>query len=131
MPPVILLAFANDRSGRFLRSIAEEQRRITQALAPLVDQKLLRVEVLSNATAADIFAAFRRYRDRIRVFHYGGHAQELDLLLSGAAVCGTVLPSPGQRARGDAEFRRGRRDHHRAVGQRSYDLFLTRRPADR
>ena len=84
MPPVILLAFANDRAGTFLRSIAEEQRAITQALAPLREKKLLQVEVLSNATAADIFAAFRRYRDRVRVFHYGGHAQDLDLLLSGS-----------------------------------------------
>ncbi|MEO1448431.1 MAG: CHAT domain-containing protein, partial [Bacteroidota bacterium] len=84
MIPVILLAFANDRQGQFLRSIAEEQRAIRKALDPLVQRKLVQVETLSNATAGDIFEAFRTYGDRIRILHYGGHAQDLELMLSGA-----------------------------------------------
>ncbi|MEM7369752.1 MAG: CHAT domain-containing protein [Bacteroidota bacterium] len=82
--PIILLAFANDREGRFLRSIAEEQRSIRKALAPLVEKKLLQLEELPNATAEDIFDAFRSFGDRIRIFHYGGHAQDLELMLSGS-----------------------------------------------
>ena len=58
--PVILLAFANDRAGDFLRSIAEEHRLIKAALMPLADQGLLRLEELPNATAEDIFEAFRK-----------------------------------------------------------------------
>ncbi|MEM7659846.1 MAG: CHAT domain-containing protein [Bacteroidota bacterium] len=84
MPPLLLLSFANDRQGQFLRGIAEEQRAIRKALDPLVQRKLVQVEVLANATAEDIFGAFRTYGDRIQVFHYGGHAQDLELLLSGA-----------------------------------------------
>lgn len=82
--PIILLAFANDREGRFLRSIAEEQRSIRKALAPLVEKKLLQLEELPNATGEDIFDAFRNFGDRIKIFHYGGHAQDLELLLSGS-----------------------------------------------
>ena len=80
--PVILLAFANDREGRFLRSIAEEQRRIRKALSSLVEKKLIHLEELPNATDEDIFDAFRRFKDRIRMFHYGGHAGDLELMLS-------------------------------------------------
>jgi hypothetical protein len=82
--PVILLAFANDREGRFLRSIAEEHRLIKSALSPLEDRGLLKLVELPNATAKDIFEAFRKYKDRIEVFHYGGHAEDLSLLLSGS-----------------------------------------------
>ncbi|MCB0839248.1 MAG: hypothetical protein KDD99_21400 [Bacteroidetes bacterium] len=83
-PPIILLAFANDREGEFLRNISEEHRVIKQALIPLVDRGLLIIEELPSATADDIFDAFRKYKDRIQVFHYGGHAQDLELLLNGA-----------------------------------------------
>ncbi len=81
--PVIILAFANDREGKFLRSIAEEQRTITQALNPLVKKKLLHLEILSNVRANDITEAFRTFGDRVKVLHYGGHANDLELLLGG------------------------------------------------
>ncbi|MEL6193047.1 MAG: CHAT domain-containing protein [Bacteroidota bacterium] len=81
--PVIILAFANDREGKFLRSIAEEQRTITQALNPLVKKKLLHLEILSNVRANDITEAFRTFGDRVKTLHYGGHANDLELLLGG------------------------------------------------
>lgn len=81
-PPIALLAFANDREGRFLRNIGEEQRAIQQALQPLADKKLLELVILPSAEAGDIFDAFRKYKDRIRLFHYGGHARDLELMLS-------------------------------------------------
>ena len=86
MRPVILLAFANDREGQFLRSLAAEQRSIQRALAPLVQKQLIEVKVLPQATAEDIFEAFRTYQDRIQVFHYGGHAGDLKLALSGSSL---------------------------------------------
>lgn len=84
--PVIILAFANDREGQFLRSIAEEQRTITQALNPLVKKNLLHLEILSNVQATDITEAFRAFGDRVKVLHYGGHANDLDLLLGGGKL---------------------------------------------
>ena len=83
-PPVILLAFANDRAGTFLRNIAEEQRNLKRALKPLVEKKLIWVEELPNVTSEDIIGAFRTYKDRVKVFHYAGHAHDLDLLLNGS-----------------------------------------------
>ncbi|MEM6805816.1 MAG: CHAT domain-containing protein [Bacteroidota bacterium] len=82
--PVLVLAFANDREGTFLRSIAEEHRSIKAALAPLVDKNLIQVEELPNAKAEDIFEAFRKNKDRVVAFHYGGHADDLELMLSSA-----------------------------------------------
>lgn len=81
---MVLLAFANDREGQFLRSISEEHKAVEAALTPLQDKGLLQVEELPNATAEDIFEHFRRFKDRIISFHYGGHAQDLELLLSGS-----------------------------------------------
>ncbi|MEO0473607.1 MAG: CHAT domain-containing protein [Bacteroidota bacterium] len=83
-PPFILLAFANDQKGKLLRSIAEEQRAIQKAMEALVAQGKVRLEILPNATPSDIFEAFRKYRGQIRVFHYGGHANDLRLVLSDA-----------------------------------------------
>lgn len=79
--PVILLAFANDRQGQFLRQISGEQRAISQALDDLRRKGLCEVIVLSDAKIEDIRDAFRNYRGRIRIFHYGGHADDYQLIL--------------------------------------------------
>lgn len=84
-PPLLLFAFANERQNdaQYLRALSDERRAIEAALLPAERAGLCEVKTLPNATLADIFAAFQddRYRDRIALFHYGGHANGAELLL--------------------------------------------------
>ena len=87
--PIIFLAFANDRDdrARYLRSLAEEARRLREALAPAERAGLCQVVVRQNATVREIFDVFQdaQTRNRVAVFHYGGHADSYRLLFEGAA----------------------------------------------
>lgn len=80
--PVILLAFANDRQGSFLRGIAEEQKAIMGALAPAIDSNACKVVILPDASANDIVQAFQKHKEQVCIFHYGGHADGHALLLA-------------------------------------------------
>lgn len=84
-PPVIFLAFANEKQSdtRYLRGLAKEQTLLKEALEPAIAAGLCELVVESNATVTAIITTFQRarYRDRIAVFHYGGHADGYQLLL--------------------------------------------------
>jgi WD40 repeat protein len=86
--PVIFLAFANDRDDTvgYLRNLPDEARRLREALAPAEQAGLCEVVVRSNSMASDIFKVFQdpRYRNRIGILHYGGHANGYQLLLETA-----------------------------------------------
>ncbi len=83
--PLILLTFANDRRivGAYLRNLPEENRQIREALAPAKKEGWCEVEHLPNVTFEEVINAFqnREYRDRIAVFHFGGHAGSYQLML--------------------------------------------------
>ena len=83
--PVIFLAFANDRveQARYLRNLPIELRQITEALEPAVEAGLCELVSITNATVTQIIDTFqkKRYKDRIALFHYGGHADGYRLLL--------------------------------------------------
>lgn len=85
--PVIFVAFANDRDDtvRYLRNLPEEARRLQQALEGEAQQRCELV-MRQNAMLKDILDVFQRakYRQRIAVFHYGGHANGFQLLLETA-----------------------------------------------
>jgi WD40 repeat protein len=84
--PIIFLAFANDRDDRvrdrYLRNLPEEARRLQGALETAEREELCEVVVKQNATIDDILNVFqqRNYRNRIAIFHYGGHANSYQLL---------------------------------------------------
>lgn len=86
--PVIFLAFANDRSGDigYLRNLPEEARQVQAALDPAARAGLCEVIVHQNVTVETVLDVFQdtRYRNRIAVFHYGGHAESYALLLETA-----------------------------------------------
>src|SRR5215468_884593 len=89
-PSAILLAFANDwvDDQRHLRHLLEESKAIDRALAPLVEAGAIALpSPIHNATVDDVIGAFRerRYRDRIRIFHFGGHASGSMLLFEDSA----------------------------------------------
>ena len=72
-PPVIFLAFANDKDD-YLATISRERKSINRYLRNFKDQGLIKVEDEASATLEDIFEIINTYADRLVVFHYGGHA---------------------------------------------------------
>ena len=88
MKPVIFLAFANDRVdvARYLRNIPAEYNAIRQTLIAAQDRGLCEVEMLPYSTFQDIKNVFtaEKYRNRIAVFHFSGHADGFQLLLENA-----------------------------------------------
>lgn len=83
--PIILIAFSNDIEGDFLHNLAEEQNRIIQIFEPLIQRKIIDLKILPNVSVDNIFDIFIEYRNRIKVFHYAGHAEDYDLLLNESA----------------------------------------------
>jgi tetratricopeptide (TPR) repeat protein len=99
-PPIaVFFAFANDRAegGRFLRNLPDEQRHVREAMEAAVEAGLCEVVERSNATVDEVLDVFQdpKYRDRIAVFHFGGHAGDAELLLESAAGEATVAHASG------------------------------------
>ena len=85
-PPIVaFFAFANDRleRARYLRNLSEEQLRVREVMS--VAERAGHCEILdrSNCTVSDIFDVFQdqKYRHRVAIFHYGGHADDTSLIL--------------------------------------------------
>lgn len=84
--PVIFLAFANEMTDQgFLRGLSIELKKILRTLEPAVQAQRCHVKILPAATQEEIVEVFQDewYRDRIMIFHYGGHAAENQLWLEG------------------------------------------------
>jgi len=100
--PVIFLAFANDRDDTvgYLRNLPDEARRLRDVLQPAAQAGLCEVVVRSNSTAGDIFKVFQdpKYRNRIAILHYGGHANGYQLLLESATGQVAVADAGGLAA---------------------------------
>ncbi len=77
-PPVLFLAFANDRDerARHLRNLAEEARQLQGSLRRAEKSRLCEVVVRQNASVDDILAVLHdpALERRIALFHFGGHA---------------------------------------------------------
>ena len=84
--PIIFLAFANPPAGArdHLRNLGEEGRRLESTLQQAEQQGLCELQVKPYATLDDILTMFRDHRNRIAIFHYGGHAHNYHLLLEDA-----------------------------------------------
>lgn len=86
--PVIFLAFANPRddSVPYLRNLPDEQRQIRTALELAKAAGLCEIVERSNVSTEDIWDVFQHpdYRDRIAIFHFGGHANSYQILLENA-----------------------------------------------
>jgi len=87
--PVLLLAFANEQGdgGAYLRNLPRELNRLKAVAGQAEEAGLCEVEILPNATLSQIFDAFQKpkYRGRIALFHFGGHAGSFQLLLENEA----------------------------------------------
>ncbi len=97
--PIFFLAFANDRqdNARYLRNLPKELDEIRKALDRAVLQGKCEVIFEANTTIDEILNTFQdsRYKDRIAVFHFGGHADGYQLLLEDAAGKPTVASGAG------------------------------------
>ncbi|HVF58806.1 MAG TPA: AAA family ATPase [Thermoanaerobaculia bacterium] len=96
---VVFFAFANDRDdrARYLRNLPEELRRVRDAMAPAVEAELCEVVERANATIDEVLDVFQDpiYRDRVALFHFGGHAGGAELLLESPAGAATVAHAGG------------------------------------
>ena len=83
--PVIFLSFADVRDDTipYLRNLPEEQRQVRVALERARSAGLCEIIERSNATINEILDVFQHpeYRNRIAIFHYGGHVNGFQLLL--------------------------------------------------
>lgn len=78
--PVIFLAFANDKDDH-LPLLDEERKVINGHLLPLANQQYLQLVIEPSATTADISRYITDLKDRINIFHYGGHAGSQEIFL--------------------------------------------------
>ncbi len=87
--PVIYLAFANDQTNasEYLESLTKEKEAIEKVLAPLLEEEKVDVVITENTTIETVFDTFsdQRYKERIVVFHFAGHANSYQLLLESAS----------------------------------------------
>ena len=98
--PVILLAFANDKQNSgagYLRGLTQERNAIRDALMKAEENGLCQVLVEPDATIDRLFDIFQNptFRDRIAIFHYGGHAESYSLLLESASGAKATAHSEG------------------------------------
>ncbi|MCB0312239.1 MAG: CHAT domain-containing protein, partial [Calditrichaeota bacterium] len=95
--PVIFLAFANDRvdNTAYLRNLPIEMDGIRKALQKARQAGLCEVVERANTTVENILDVFQEYRDRIAIFHYGGHADSYELLLESLSGEHAVAHSEG------------------------------------
>lgn len=84
-PPIIFLAFANEQD-RHLELLDEERKAITGHLTPLASEQYLQLHSEPSATAKDLSRYISEFKDRIAIFHYGGHAGSEQIFLSDVAA---------------------------------------------
>lgn len=82
-PPVALIIFSNDLDS-YLSNIEIERKYIEEALEQYHDSNRLKVITRSSVTIQDIFDLFNRYKGRIALFHFAGHASGVGLQLNDA-----------------------------------------------
>lgn len=94
--PVIFLAYANDRIApeRYLRNLVSEVRTIRRLLEHKVSPPY-QVIVRGNATIQDIEEVFERNEGRVVLFHYAGHANDVQLMLESETGTGAPVGLEG------------------------------------
>jgi hypothetical protein len=83
--PVFFLAFAN-QADRPLKSLEEEENSIVQSLSPLAAYDFIQLENQGSTTIEKLFQKVVSFQNRLTLFHYGGHADDVLLELEGQAA---------------------------------------------
>lgn len=82
--PVLFFAFAN-QSDAYLASLKEESREINSSLQYLHDKQAVEVYREESCGVREVLDGLNRFRDRLAVFHYAGHAGGEHLELEGGS----------------------------------------------
>lgn len=80
LPPIALIVFSNDLDN-FLPNIEKERNLIEEALQHYDDSNRLKVIARTGVTIEGLFKLFNRYKGRIALFHFAGHADGKGLQL--------------------------------------------------
>jgi len=88
--PVFFLAFANDQT-RHLPLLDQERKEIRQRLLPLENEQYIQLLTESAATIDDLTGLITHVKDRLAIFHYGGHADSEQLFLADQSADGAGL----------------------------------------
>ena len=82
--PVIFLAFANEHSlsPKHLGHLPKEEKRIMKALGRVRSSGDFEISSRFHADLETVCDEFRQHRDRIVIFHFGGHADSYRLQLA-------------------------------------------------
>ncbi|MEM7370601.1 MAG: CHAT domain-containing protein [Bacteroidota bacterium] len=82
-PPILYFAFANNPNNprRHLNTLVEEYRQLSRILRANESTFSYDPILQDQADLDTLFADFTRYRNRITIFHFGGHANETHLFL--------------------------------------------------
>lgn len=83
--PLVFLAFANDKD-KHLPLLEEERKAITAQLIPLASKQYFQLFSEPSATIKDLSNYVAEFKDRILIFHYGGHAGSTKILLTDQAA---------------------------------------------
>ncbi len=98
--PVIFLAFANDQEQgqRYLRKLRNEAEQLRKILEQA--EKVCELVVRQNASLDNILDVFQnpKYKHRIAIFHFGGHANSYKLLLESPAGKAVAADASGLAA---------------------------------
>ncbi len=79
--PVVFLTFANDKSAH-LGLLDEERKVICEHLIPLESKQFFQLYREPTATTDDIIDYLTKFKDRVVLFHYGGHADSDSLMMT-------------------------------------------------
>ena len=81
MPKLVLyLAFANDAQAH-LPLLKAESRQLLHLLSGLHDKNAIELHRDESTTVDDLIQQFRRFDQRLAIFHFGGHAESRGLVL--------------------------------------------------
>jgi len=83
--PLVFLAFANDKDDH-LPLLEEERKAITAELIPLASKQYFQLFTEPSATTEDLSRYVAEFKDRVLVFHYGGHADSDKIFLADQAA---------------------------------------------
>lgn len=79
-PPVIFLSFANDQDEH-LPLLDEERKAINSYLVPLANEQYFQLFSEPSSSIRDLSNYIAEFKDRVVIFHYGGHAGSSKILL--------------------------------------------------
>lgn len=83
--PLVFLAFANV-NDKHLPLLEEERKAITTELVPLASKQYFQLFSEASATTKDLSRYVAEFKDRILLFHYGGHAESDKIFLTDQAA---------------------------------------------